>query len=482
MSHLRTVSFLLLFISLLAVPSLAQTFDGTWSCNYSTTDDDANGTGYNTISVGVVNENNFVALISTSDGLSNYLVEYLNADSVNGKKSNIPYGADYYRHWLAGFDDIGMYRAMDLYATPDSLIYVANNDPQRNILVFQLGADSVISAPYRIATNADSLWAIHVDDNGYVYVTSFKDAQTPGKVMVFKGIKDDMDSWGTNFTTTPITEVTVPEAGDLRGITTNSDGSILYVSNYTTKKIYCYTGSPSTGYTQNTGFKFQMDEMPIASSGDTLNPGPWGLGFMNTKNILFAAADVDFQLGVGYEYGRIYALNPNTGDILDTIDCAKWNLDQTGGYNLRQSGVQSGYTSTFNVAFDENFNVYDQSYYGWTVDKWSYSGTLPTIPITITGIKKESNLTPANFNLSQNYPNPFNPTTTIKFSLNKSTNVTLSVYDINGQLVSNLINNSHFDSGVYNISFDATKLASGTYIYVLRTNTEQLSRKMTLIK
>ncbi len=481
MSHLRTISFLLLFISLLAVPSLAQTFTGNWNCVYATTDDDANGTGNRTIDVGVVNENNFVALLAREDQ-TNYLVEFLNADSVNGKKSNIPYGEHYQKHWAYGFDDVAMYRAMSLYATPDSLIYVPSNDVDRNILVFTLGADSIESSPYRITTGADSLWAIHVDGNGYVYVTNIKSGATPSEVLVFKGIKDDMNSWGTTFIGTPITKVTMPEPGELRGVTTNQDGSVLYVSNYDTKKVYCFTGSPTAGYTQNTDFKFEMNEHPIALSGDTLNPGPWGLGFMNTKNILYVACDVNFQLSSGYEYGRVYLLNPNTGDKMDTVDCAKWNFDHTGGYNLRQSNIQSGYAAIYNMAFDENFNMYIASYYGWSVDKWTYSETLPTIPLTITGIKKVNDLTPKSFSLDQNYPNPFNPTTTIKFSLNKSTSVTLSVYDINGQLVSNLINNSHFDSGVYNISFDATKLASGTYVYVLRTNTEQLSRKMTLIK
>ena len=168
------------------------------------------------------------------------------------------------------------------------------------------------------------------------------------------------------------------------------------------------------------------------------------------------------------------------------VEPAKWNFDVTGGYDKRPGGTvgtASGYTSPYNVAFDEKYNLYDQSYFGWAVDKWTFTGTIPTVPITIvTAVKKEDNSIPVSFKLSQNYPNPFNPSTTIDFSLRKASNIILSVYDINGKLVTKLINGAHFSTGNYSITFDASKLASGIYIYVLKTNTQQLSKKMTLVK
>ena len=488
MNRAFTYSLLIIFSLLLTLPAIAQDFNGTWTCDYSTYDNSDNGTGYNTIAAGVVNENNFVALVYTDDNVNNYLVGYSNADSANGKLGNIPYTPDYRRTWSYVFSAVEMSGAVDLAATPDSLIYVANNDPKRNILVFKLGADSVESTQYRLETRSDSLWAIDVDSQGRVYVTVEKDSVTPGEVYVYNGIKDAESDWSSpNYTGTPITKITLPEPGSYRGLTVNSDGKVLYVSNFTTRKIYCYTGDPTTGYTLNNDFNFMLQDTLRIDSVTSYVPGPIGLQYMNDKNILFVACHFDFLRGDRYNYGRVYALNPNTGAILDTIDCAQWNYDVTGGYNLRSSGMvpnASGYTSPYNVAFDENDNVYIQSYFGWAVDKWSYSGTLPTIPLTIipTDVKKANDLTPGSFSLSQNYPNPFNPTTTIKFSLNKSSNVTLSIYDINGRLVSKLINSEHYSSGNYDVTFDASKLASGTYIYVLRTNTRQLSRKMTLIK
>jgi hypothetical protein len=116
------------------------------------------------------------------------------------------------------------------------------------------------------------------------------------------------------------------------------------------------------------------------------------------------------------------------------------------------------------------------------VDKWQFTGTIPTIPLTITGIVKDENTIPEQFNLAQNYPNPFNPSTTIEFSLPQDADISLSVYSITGELVTTLINNSNFTKGNYKLTFDASKLASGNYIYVLTNNDLKLSRKMSLIK
>ena len=476
--------FFFVIAILFTISSNAQQFNGTWSCDYATYDDESNGLGINSVSVGVIKENTFVALAYSTNGGTDFLVGYTNADSALGRMGFYTYNGGWHQHWMSGFDDVEMTGAVSLAAAPDSLIYVANNDPGRNVLVFKMDKDSVISADYRISTGTDSIWAINVDGNGVVYVSTFTDSAHSGQVLVFNSIAKD-DNWGGLHAPTALTKITVPDPGILRGIAVNSDGTILYVSNYTAKKIYCYTGSPATGYTLYSGFNFTLNDTLTSSAGTFLNPGPWGLSFMNSKNILLVACANNFMLGAGYEYGRIYALNPNTGAILDTIDCAKWNYDQTGGYNMRSSGTVgnvSGYTSPYNVAFDEKFNVYDQSYFGWTVDKWSFSGTLPTIPLTITSVEKQDNLIPTKFNLSQNYPNPFNPSTTIEFSINKSSNISLSIYDITGRLVTNVINSANFASGNYKITFDASKLASGTYIYTLKNGEQQLSKKMTLIK
>jgi len=96
--------------------------------------------------------------------------------------------------------------------------------------------------------------------------------------------------------------------------------------------------------------------------------------------------------------------------------------------------------------------------------------------------------TPQSFSLSQNFPNPFNPSTNINFTLPQNSQVTLTVYDLNGRKVTELLSGDNFARGSHNVSFDASRLASGVYIYRLRavsangSDSFSQTRKMTLIK
>ncbi|WP_340106930.1 zinc-dependent metalloprotease [Rhodohalobacter sp. 8-1] len=88
---------------------------------------------------------------------------------------------------------------------------------------------------------------------------------------------------------------------------------------------------------------------------------------------------------------------------------------------------------------------------------------------------------PQRLELSQNYPNPFNPTTTIQFTLDQSSDITLEVFNITGQRVATLINGS-LSAGSHQHTFDASSLSSGIYMYRLRTPDQMLTRQMILIK
>ena len=89
---------------------------------------------------------------------------------------------------------------------------------------------------------------------------------------------------------------------------------------------------------------------------------------------------------------------------------------------------------------------------------------------------------PGKIHLVQNYPNPFNPTTIIGFELPNADVVTLEVYNMLGQKVASLLNNSMMGSGRHAVEFNASGLPSGVYLYRLNTNSFSESRKMMLIK
>lgn len=100
---------------------------------------------------------------------------------------------------------------------------------------------------------------------------------------------------------------------------------------------------------------------------------------------------------------------------------------------------------------------------------------------TVVGIESETSSVPTSFALNQNYPNPFNPSTKIKFNLPSSNNVKLTIYDITGRKVKELVNRE-LAAGVHTVDFDASTLASGTYIYRIQAGSFVQSKKMILLK
>ncbi len=101
----------------------------------------------------------------------------------------------------------------------------------------------------------------------------------------------------------------------------------------------------------------------------------------------------------------------------------------------------------------------------------------------ISDVKKISAEIPNSVSLKQNYPNPFNPSTKIQFTINKSSEISLKVFDINGREITELIK-GNYSVGTYETELDANKysLSSGIYFYTLSTNGYSETRKLNLIK
>ncbi len=101
------------------------------------------------------------------------------------------------------------------------------------------------------------------------------------------------------------------------------------------------------------------------------------------------------------------------------------------------------------------------------------------VPVNI--LNNESEFSNMNYELYQNYPNPFNPVTKIKFQLKESGKVTLEIFNILGEKVSDLIN-GNYSQGNYEVEFNGKHFASGVYIYRLQINEFVKSKKMLLLK
>ncbi len=107
-------------------------------------------------------------------------------------------------------------------------------------------------------------------------------------------------------------------------------------------------------------------------------------------------------------------------------------------------------------------------------------------PVWITAIEQVSNEVPKKFKLFQNYPNPFNPKTNIKYQIvNNRSNVKLVVYDIQGKLLMELVDQEQ-NAGKYEADFDGSKYSSGIYFYKLTVTTGKEvfteTKKMLMVK
>ncbi len=105
-----------------------------------------------------------------------------------------------------------------------------------------------------------------------------------------------------------------------------------------------------------------------------------------------------------------------------------------------------------------------------------FSGTIKDASVRETGEG-----IPVEYFLAQNYPNPFNPTTDIKFGLKQNGHVNLTIFNLMGQEVGQLVNNE-LTAGTHIASFDASNLASGIYYYSIEVNGYRDMKKMILIR
>ncbi len=155
------------------------------------------------------------------------------------------------------------------------------------------------------------------------------------------------------------------------------------------------------------------------------------------------------------------------------------SLYKYGMYYANEDTVNGGYHPMDNEFTDGSVNHYLNIKVGPMLEINDTFGN--AAHVFATEVKKTDNQIPMRFSLEQNYPNPFNPSTIIKYSIPKNQLVVLKVYNILGQEVASLVNREQ-KAGNYEVTFDASKLASGVYIYNLTSRNITLTKKMMLLK
>ncbi len=170
----------------------------------------------------------------------------------------------------------------------------------------------------------------------------------------------------------------------------------------------------------------------------------------------------------------------NTGNIpLEILDVLSTSLY----FSVKSPyyfSIEPGDSQTFYVLFNPYTTVGKKS--GCIVI--THSVGVDTVHVTanvVTDVVGDPNIVPTDFSLSQNYPNPFNPTTKIRFSLPKTHEVTLTVYDLLGREIK-VIASGVQAAGTHEETFDASSLPSGTYLCRMQANGFTRVVKMVLMK
>lgn len=213
---------------------------------------------------------------------------------------------------------------------------------------------------------------------------------------------------------------------------------------------------------------------------------PWAGFFYNTDGEMNLNEDSEFRLKVWSPRADIQALiklemrdfpDVNTGDLFADIEVSGewieivWNFSELLDIEQHADTPYDRVVMIMDIAGGSGDG---SDNYIWYLDEFSYSGLATSTEQINSGI-------PQAVTLYQNFPNPFNPNTNIQYSLPERSHATLEVYNMLGQRIATLVNNT-LPAGTHTANFDATGLTSGVYFYRLKVGNEVQTRKLTLIK
>jgi len=291
---------------------------------------------------------------------------------------------------------------------------------------------------------ASSLGAVGADNYGEVFIAPV----VPGSAVGI--LNPDFTAAGT------VTNVTQDYS---RACAVSGDGNDVYVAYFSQEKVMRFhSDNGSLG-----PYTAKDSVVGLCAESATWHP--------KTGNLWTTSGNVTSGLPTmaGTQAYEWYAINWSTKKVVDSIAWYDPKIPKYGN-DERPRGI--AFNKNGDTAYVAVFNANAISPSSW-VEVFAKSGA--------TSVEPEHGVVPTDFTLSQNYPNPFNPSTQIRFSITETGMTTLKVYDVMGREVSTLVNES-LAPGSYTVKFDAAKLSSGTYMYVLTSSGHRLTGKMLLLK
>lgn len=319
---------------------------------------------------------------------------------------------------------------------------------------FSIGAtneqDSVLIVPF-FSTGLKKFQLVSFKD-GVGYKSGVNETTLIEILAARNGYVNDFNSASTDF------------AGDLSIVTAPgfTNGAIHSAHPYGTNKELIYTlRVPIVVASSNA--TLQYDDIAIVEPGE---PG----------SVFGDNSFYDYVVIEGSKGGDWMPLLPG----YDCRSDANW----LAAYNVNGNG-SPGMFKTHTVNLRDYFSAGDQVLIRFRLfadqftDGWGWAIDNLKIQEALVGVENET--IPTQFELSQNYPNPFNPSTIIKYSLPKEEKVTLKVYNNVGELVATLVNEVQ-PVGVHQVTFNASRLASGVYFYKIEAGAFNQTKKLILMK
>ena len=183
----------------------------------------------------------------------------------------------------------------------------------------------------------------------------------------------------------------------------------------------------------------------------------------------------DTWIGMGY-YGMVAGYSDNSiGQLFAATTNFGSGIQRSTDFGATWEQVNAGIPT--NDARSITVGPDDHLYVG------AFHGSLykTVMPTTISTAIDGETERPEGFRLDQNYPNPFNPSTTIRFALPRTSDVSLRLYDVLGRQVAEIVRGT-MAAGNHQVSFDASDLPSGAYLYRLEAGVHLHTRTMVLLR
>jgi hypothetical protein len=220
----------------------------------------------------------------------------------------------------------------------------------------------------------------------------------------------------------------------------------------------------------------------------------WGTTGSNGGTVIFTADSEAISGNITCDNISSISLTlQNKTTLTSTIDSAAISIDASSKWIVTGNSIITTLTDASGISGTTITNITGNNnnvYYNSALSGNSYLGGKTYSLVNggylmpegaVTGVAGNKSSVPVKFLLNQNYPNPFNPSTIIEYQIPVNGMVTIKVYDAMGREIKTLVN-VYKSAGSYSVSFDASKLASGIYLYQLQEGNFISTKKMLYLK